>query len=237
MTREATRATTTRPSSGRPWLLTPFEPARAAVETGALMAAAPLLIGHHTADGHPVLVIPGLSGGNGWSAVIRSYLRAIGHEVYAPLRGTTKAPAERVVARLVDRVDVLARRHGTTVSVVGWSVGGCIARRVAAASPHRVRQVVTLGTPLDGTSWHTPHPGATPLRVPVTAIISRSDGVFDWRRCVQEPGPFAETVEIPSSHLGMASHPLACHVVADRLSLPAGEWRPYDDCVLSRHVA
>lgn len=212
-----------------PWLLAPFEPGRAAVELGALMAATPLLVSRHTADGHPVLVIPGLSGGNGWSAVLRNYLRAIGHSVHGPRIATTKAPADKVVERLVDRVEELARSHRATVSVVGWSVGGALARRVAAARPDHVRQVVTLGTPLDGSSWHTPaaEPRDEPLRVPVTAIISRSDGIFDWRRCVQEAGPLAETVEIPSSHLGMASNPLACHVTADRLSQRPGAWRPY----------
>ena len=213
----------------RPWLLAPFEPGRAVVELGALMAAAPVLVSHHTADGHPVLVIPGLSGGNGWSAVLRNYLRAIGHSVHGPRFAATKASADTVVHRLVDQVDELAERHGTTVSVVGWSVGGALARRVAAARPDQVRQVVTLGTPLDGTSWHTPaaEPRDQGLAVPVTAVISRSDGIFDWRRCVQETGPQAETVEIPSSHLGMASHPLSCHVTADRLSQRPGAWRAY----------
>lgn len=213
----------------RPWLLAPFEPGRAVMELGALVAASPVLVSHHTADGHPVLVIPGLSGGNGWSAVLRNYLRAIGHSVHAPHFAATKAPADKVVERLVEQVEELAQVHRTSVSVVGWSVGGALARRVAAASPDRVRQVVTLGTPLDGGSWHTPaaEPGDEGLPVPVTAVISRSDGIFDWRRCVQEPGPYAETVEIPSSHLGMASHPMSCHVTADRLSQRPGAWRHY----------
>lgn len=213
----------------RPWMLAPFEPGRAAMELGALMAAAPLLVGRHTADGHPVLVVPGLSGGNGWSAVMRNYLRVIGHSVHAPRFAATKGSTERVVGRLVAQIDELSHRYGTSVSLIGWSVGGCVVRRVAAASPHQVRQVVTLGTPLDGTSWHTPpvEPGPQPIQVPVTSILSRSDGIFDWRRCVQVEGPFAENVQIPSSHLGMASHPVACHVVADRLSQPVDRWQPY----------
>ena len=66
------------------------------------------------------------------------------------------------------------------------------------------------------------------LRVPVTAIHSRTDGIFDWRRCLQPELPLAENVEVVSSHLGMASNPLALHVVADRLSQPADRWEPYD---------
>ena len=217
-------------SQRRPWPLTPFEPARAVVELGALVAASPFLVERHRADGHPVLVVPGLSGGNGWSAILRSYLRAVGHSVYAPRFASTKRPADAVVDRLTERIDELARKHGRSVSLVGWSVGGALVRRAAANRPLQVRQVITLGTPLDGTSWHIPpaEPAGVLLRVPVTAIYSRSDGIFDWRRCLQPESPLAENVEVFSSHLGMASNPLALHVVADRLSLPPGRWRPFD---------
>lgn len=217
-------------SHRRPWPLTPFEPARATVELGALALATPYLVVRHRADGHPVLVIPGLSGGNGWSAILRGYLRGVGHSVYAPRFATTKGSADTVVRRLTERVDELARRHGRPVSLIGWSVGGALARRVAADRPLQVRQVITLGTPLDGTTWLTPpseEAGAL-VRVPVTAIHSRSDGIFDWRRCLQPESPLAENVEIVSSHLGMASNPLALHVVADRLAQPPGQWEPFD---------
>jgi hypothetical protein len=37
-----------------------------------------------------------------------------------------------------------------------------------------------------------------------TALYSRSDGVVDWRACVD---PYAEAVEVDSSHCGMSVHP------------------------------
>jgi pimeloyl-ACP methyl ester carboxylesterase len=125
-------------------------------------------------------------------------------------------------------VDELADRHGGPVSLVAWSVGGCFARQVAVAKPTKVRQVVTLGTPLDG-MWYPKgqRRAAGPLKVPVTSIVSRTDGIFEWHRCVQPRGARAETVEVPSSHLGMASNPFSYHVIADRLAQRADSWRPY----------
>ena len=41
----------------------------------------------------------------------------------------------------------LAERHGRPLSLVGWSLGGIYAREFARATPSRVRQVITLGTP------------------------------------------------------------------------------------------
>jgi pimeloyl-ACP methyl ester carboxylesterase len=209
-------------------LLTFLEPPRASMELGGLVATAPILLTARRGDGHPVLVLSGLSGGAGWTALIRRYLQALGHTVYAPRFAATKGPSERVRRLLTDRVAELAEWHGSSVSLIGWSVGGCFARQAALAQPDRIRQVVTLGTPLDGVWYPRDQRRATgPLDVPVTAIVSRSDGIFEWRRCLQSAGARAENVEVPSSHLGMASNPFSYHVVADRLGQPAGSWRPY----------
>lgn len=214
------------PSPNR--VLTFFEPSRASVELGGLLAAAPILLAAPRGDGHPVLVLSGLSGGVGWTALMRLYLQSLGHSVHGPRFAATKGSSNRVRRLLSERVDELADRHGAPVSLVGWSVGGCFARQVAAAGPAKVRQVVTLGTPLDG-MWYPEgqRRAAGALRVPVTSIVSRTDGIFEWRRCVQPSSARAENVEVPSSHLGMASNPFSYHVIADRLGQPEGSWRPY----------
>jgi pimeloyl-ACP methyl ester carboxylesterase len=221
-----TRSHGASPSPNR--LLTFLEPSRASMELGGLMAAAPILLAARQGDGHPVLVLSGLSGGAGWTRMLRFYLQSLGHSVHAPRFAATKGSSARVRRLLSERVDELADQYGAPVSLVAWSVGGCFARQVAAAEPSKVRQVVTLGTPLDGV-WYpkAQRRAAGPLEVPVTSIVSRTDGIFDWKRCVQPRSARAENVEVPSSHLGMATNPFAYHVIADRLAQPVGSWRPY----------
>jgi pimeloyl-ACP methyl ester carboxylesterase len=219
-------------------LLTFCEPLRASMELGGLMASAPILLAAPRGDGHPVLVLPGLSGGAGWTTLLRHYLQSIGHSVHRPRFAATKGSSGRVYRLLSERVDELADRHGGPVSLVGWSVGGCLARQVAAAQPSQVRQVITLGTPLDG-KWYPQgqQRAAGPLKVPVTAIISRTDGIFEWRRCIQPGSARAENVEVPSSHLGLASNQFAYHVIADRLGQPQGSWRPYAAPLTARAIS
>jgi len=53
-----------------------------------------------------------------------------------------------------------------------------------------------------------------PAGVPFTSIYSRSDGIVDWRACLD---PAAEKVEVQSSHIGMAVHPAVYRVVGERL--------------------
>ena len=48
-----------------------------------------------------------------------------------------------------------------------------------------------------------------------------------WQGCLQENGPGRENVEVHCSHTGMGFHPEVLGIVADRLALREGEWRPY----------
>ncbi|MGH8862803.1 MAG: alpha/beta hydrolase family protein [Jatrophihabitantaceae bacterium] len=60
-----------------------------------------------------------------------------------------------------------------------------------------------------------------PPDVPYTSVYSRADAIIDWRTCLD---PYAELVEVHSSHTGMGTDLAVRRVVADRLaamSLPA----------------
>ena len=55
--------------------------------------------------------------------------------------------------------------------------------------------------------------------VAFTSVFSRRDGIVDWRSCLD---PQAKTVEVRTSHLGMAFDPVVLDVVADALAAPPG---------------
>jgi pimeloyl-ACP methyl ester carboxylesterase len=50
--------------------------------------------------------------------------------------------------------------------------------------------------------------------VEFTSVYSRRDGIIDWRSCLD---PAAESVEVPTSHLGMAFDPVVFDVVREAL--------------------
>ena len=59
-----------------------------------------------------------------------------------------------------------------------------------------------------------------PAGIRYLAVYSRSDGIVDWRACLD---PAAEHVEIETSHLGMAFNVAVYRVVAEALVEPAGD--------------
>lgn len=54
-----------------------------------------------------------------------------------------------------------------------------------------------------------------PREVSFTSVFSRRDGIIDWRGCLD---PQARTVEVRTSHLGMAFDPVVLDVVAETLA-------------------
>jgi len=220
---------------------------RAPLEFLSLFAALPWLARLPRGDGHPVLVFPGMAASDITTAPLRRFLRGLGYVTQAWGQGLNFGPRPGVLERSADDVRALADKHGQPVSLIGWSLGGIYARELAKLHPAETRCVVTLGTPFTG------HPKATnawrvyellsrskvgdaelmaeirkPPPVPTTSIYSRSDGIVSWRCSLNDAGPLVENIEVPASHVGMGTNPLALYAVADRLAQPIGQWRRFD---------
>ncbi|MCU1504021.1 MAG: hypothetical protein JWM12_3375 [Ilumatobacteraceae bacterium] len=195
--------------------------ARAVPEFASFVATAgPLLMAAPRGDGHPVLVLPGFRGDDDSTRPMRWFLRRLGYQVHGWGLGINVGPTARITEGLTTRFTDLTKRYDEPVSLIGWSLGGVFARAVGGRAPGHVRQVITLGSPLRGTSDAAP-------AVPVTSIYSRTDAIVPWRASLIAEGPLRENVEIRGSHLGLGHNPSVLIVVADRLAQPHHGWQPF----------
>ena len=195
--------------------------ARAAPELAAFVATVgPLIAGAPRGDGHPVLVLPGLGGGDTSTRPLRWFLDRLGYRTAGWGLGTNTGPGRRVSTALDELLGAMAAEHGQRVSIVGWSLGGVYASALAARWPQRVRDVVTLGSPLQ-------RGPRVPPGVPMTSVYSRTDAIVPWRASLLAPGPRRENVEVRGSHLGLGHNPPVLVVVADRMAQPEDAWHPF----------
>ena len=229
---------------------------RALFEIGALAAAAPWLRAMGRGDRHPVLVLPGFMGDDASTVALRFLVRSWGYWSHGWGLGQNVGPTPDVLRGIEDRLEALHRRHGREVSLVGWSLGGLYARHLARRHPEWVRQVITLGSPLQMREGDRAAPSQLsdllkssfdpdfgghedylqgPLPVPSTTIYSRSDGVVRWQVCLDIADDHHENIEVGGSHVGLGFNPAALYAVGDRLAQPEGTWQPFSaPCLLGR---
>lgn len=206
---------------------------RVLAEITSLMPASAFLYQAPRGDGHPVLLIPGLGGGDGSTTVLRGFLSSLGYQSHPWNLGTNRGPGmPDLLVNLATRLDeVFAAAGERKVSIVGWSLGGVYARVLAHHHPNKVRQVVTLGSPIAGSRRSTSSPvrslAGQPLPgIPSTAVFSKTDAIVPWQMATQQPTEIAENVEVYSSHIGLGFNPAVLYAVADRLANREGQWRP-----------
>lgn len=204
-------------------------------------------------DGHPVLVVPPFCSDDAATACMRDYLQARNYAVYGWGLGENRGPETtgRDGAKLVRRVEEIFERGNRKLSLVGWSLGGIQARELAKGMRDTIRQVITVSSPFGGGANATHGSGilaemsgddtateeyrnmlrqvkSEPENIPCTAIFSKSDGIANWRACVERPGPMTDNIEVVGSHCGMGYNPAVLFAVADRLAADPEHWTPFD---------
>jgi hypothetical protein len=95
-----------------------------------------------------VVLVPGFMAGDLTLRLMGHHLRAAGFrtyraEIHANI-GCTREAAER----LEHRVERIVARRGRPVSIVGHSLGGMLARALAARRPDLIAGIVTMGSPV-----------------------------------------------------------------------------------------
>ena len=168
---------------------------------------------------------------------IRSYLSWLGYDARTWGLGTNRGGVEGDVMRFAKTVASVAEKTGEPVGLVGWSLGGVVAREVAREIPGCVSRVVTFGSPIVGGPGHTVAARSysreeierigrlieevnrdSPLDVPTTAIFTKRDGVVDWRACIDQHTPNVRHIEVRSTHMGLGIDPDVWLAVAEALA-------------------
>jgi pimeloyl-ACP methyl ester carboxylesterase len=206
-------------------------------------------------DARPVLVLPGFGAGDTSTMVLRSFLKDKGFYAHGWKNGCNIGPDDTSLRQMTSRLDdVFSRYDGQKVTLIGHSLGGVYARELARAFPDKVDQVITLNSPFGADEhselsirlmlhlFHIAYGGkrdftgrapltdflTEPLPVPTTAIYSQTDGVVNWRQCINPVGKNCENVEALGSHIGMGMNLQSLLVIIDRLNQKSDAWAPFD---------
>lgn len=219
---------------------------RVVTEIALLSASRSLLRDCPRGDGHSVIVIPGFLGSDRYNKALCNYLNWLGYDAAGWDLGINLGPRDEVIDGLKSRLKVAYSKSGRKITLIGHSLGGVYAREMARQHPDKVRQVISLGSPIAerGDSGklsarlfrrlngpvdlerHSALQVAPP--VPTTAVYSRSDGVVHWHNAIQRNGHVrCENIEVYGSHCGLTVNTSVWRLLADRLSQAEENWQPF----------
>lgn len=195
-------------------------------------------LGHLPKGNAVVMVIPGFLTGDGVTWPLRRTLGALGHPVYGWGMGRNHGDVPALVPRVTAQVQRLADRHGP-IHLIGWSLGGYLAREAARDTPQSVAQVITLASPIIGGPKYTAaaqyfvqemgedldaieravaERDEVPLTTPITAIYSPIDKVVCPGACIDHVNPHTAHIAIACSHAGFGFNPDVFSIIARRLA-------------------
>jgi predicted esterase YcpF (UPF0227 family) len=187
-----------------------------------------------------VILLPGFGASPSSMRLMEAYLRKCGHRMQDWGLGRNTGEAKALRLKLAGVVKKAQAAHSEPVVLVGWSLGGFIAREYAREHPEDVLQVLTLGSPVIGGPRYTATAGRyraqghnldqleqnvkdryqTPLTTPVTAIYSKRDGVVAWQACIDRWSPNVKHVEVRETHVGLGFAPRVMKIIADAIEGP-----------------
>lgn len=222
-----------RPSLLSPWreMLTPIDWLRLARDWRGLTTGEP-------GQSRTVLLVPGFGASPLSMKLIEQALRRRGHRPFDWGQGRNNGKVQQLLPRLIERCQELAGERGGKVVVLGWSLGGYLAREAARDRPDLVQKVITLGSPVIGGPSYTTvarwyeargydlaqirqlvaERFETPLDVPTVAVYSKRDGIVSWRACIDNWSPDVRHFEVEATHFSMGSSPDVLGIILEELA-------------------
>jgi len=122
-----------------------------------LLHAAPLYygLGVPHGDGSAVVLIPAFLCPDAYLTPLHQWLARIGYKpFFSGIGFNTECPNLLIRRQLNDTIEKALSKSGRKLHLIGHSLGGIIARAIAAQRPSDVASVITLGAPFRGTVAH-----------------------------------------------------------------------------------
>lgn len=209
---------------------------------------------HGVRDASPIVVLPGFGSDDRYTRPLRGYLNRLGYraegwglgrnlagidiphqlsdvserwplEAKADYRGEASVPL--LCDRFIERLETRHEQLGRPITLIGWSLGGTIAREAARDLPEIVDRVITLGSPAIGGPKYTAAADffrkrgmdlewiergiqereTRAIQQPITAIYSRTDAIVSWTAALDRSSPNVRHIAVGGSHLGMGFNP------------------------------
>ncbi|HEX4918084.1 MAG TPA: alpha/beta fold hydrolase [Limnobacter sp.] len=197
--------------------------ARTPLEAAKLAASWRFLPRKDVGQGQTVLLLPGFGASSKSMGLIKRYLDSLGYRAMHWSAGFNHGDVGKLLPRVIADIKMYSDQTQAPVKLVGWSLGGYLAREAAREVQQNVSRVVTIGSPVVGGPKYTALKTLydvrgtdidsienstlkrfeQPIVCPIVALYSKKDSIVSWQACIDRFSPNVEHIEIEAPHLAM----------------------------------
>ncbi len=210
-------------SIGKPKLSLLLGEAKAPLEAAKLAVGWRFLPRKNVGQGQTVLLLPGFGANTGSMSLIKRYLQSIGYQPVNWSAGFNHGEVGKLLPQVIADIKLHAEKAQAPIKLLGWSLGGYLAREAAREVQHHVSRIVTIGSPVVGGPKYTAVKAFYDLRgtdiesienstlkryehpivCPIVAMYCKKDSIVSWQACIDRFSPNVEHIEINTPHLSM----------------------------------
>lgn len=158
-------------------------------------------------------------------------------ENYTPETYKGEGGVPMLCEKAIERIKQRSKELNSPVVIIGWSLGGYVARECARELLDEVAQIITFGAPvfggpkysraadffkakkfdLDWVETSIQKRSRVAIAQPITSIYSKSDGIVSEYAAFDSISPNVKNVHINAAHLGMGFNKKVWKVIDDAL--------------------
>lgn len=185
-------------------------------------------------NGERVILFPGWKSHQTIMFPVKQFLKKLGYTPEYWGLGLNNGYVERYRNQIMDKLK--KEDSDEKIILIGWSLGGLIAREVAREMPEKVASIITYGTPVIGGPLYTigakyygeemtqeiaekvTHLDATnPIQTPISAVFTKNDSIVAWSACIDKVSPNVKHYEVNSTHLSLGIDPNVWRVIVHHM--------------------
>lgn len=191
------------------------------------------LVKEKQGNGERIILFPGFLSTESSMYPVKHFLQRIG---YAPEYwglGINKGNVEAYRDALIEQL--LSEESTEKIDLVGWSLGGVVAREVARVLPERINSIFLFGSPIKGprftvgsdyygeeetdriTHLLEEFEVSNPVSVPTTIVFTKKDNIVSWPSCIDTSSEEVKHYEVSSTHLSLGIDPQVWQLLSEHL--------------------
>lgn len=213
---------------------------RTPLEIAKLAASWAFLPRRSVGNNQRILLLPGFGAHSTSMVAIKKYLESIGYQPEYWSAGFNNGDVRKLLPQVIDDIERLAKKGDEPIKLVGWSLGGFMAREACREVQQHVSRIVTLGSPVVGGAKYT----ATsryyemrgidldeietkglkryerPIVCPIVSLYSKKDSIVSWQACIDRFSPNVEHIEVKTPHTAMSASKEIMEILPYALGTP-----------------